>query len=367
MSTINWEILSCFSGMLRSNNSSVLLPTDMVFDILSYLPVKSLLRFKSVCSNWNGITQDFRFICLHYKRVPVFIGKKLPQSDEFKLLSSSGLVLEYATRPSHLPPSPNLRYRVRNPEMDHQILDIPDPEKPILNLCLFVDPNRQLLKLLSLVYDESLGDQVLGYEVLDLRSEESGTYSWRPINLPQQCRGETRMCELVKRHTNQTIVVIASGAAYSIWDAEAYSCIGIDILDMVNDTYIGHTTLSTSFYKKEDCMYWNGKLSFAKIVKEELHVLVLDVYKKKQIKWADEKLIIKLPFLKELSVVPQIKLSYVTNTNDLYFLWRDKESVCRFDMRMGKLTTLKSNYKEPQVVHIFGPCLFAFKGMQSSS
>lgn len=348
--------------MLSSNNSSVLLPTDIILDILSYLPVKSLLRFKCVSSNWNGITQDFRFICLHYKHIPVFIGRR-SATDEFKVLSAKGLVLEYATRP--LPPSPNFRYRIRNPEMDDQIFEVPDPEKPILNLLLVVDPDNQVLKLLSLVYDELLGDQVLGYEVLDLRSKES-SYSWRPINLPQQCRGETRMCELVKRHTNQTIVVFSFGTAFSIWDAEAYSYIGIDILDMVNDSYIGHTTLSTSFYTKDDFMYWNGKLSFAKIVKEELHVLVLDVYKK-QIKWADEKLIIKLPFLKELSVVPQIKPTHISNSNILYFLWRDKESVCRFDIRMGKLTTVVSNYKESQVLYFPGPCLFTFKGMQSSS
>ncbi|XP_055816333.1 F-box protein At1g30790-like isoform X2 [Solanum dulcamara] len=358
---------------ILSSRSPIFFPGEIIFEMLSYLPVKSLLRFKCVCKHWNDITQDFRFICLHYKRSPYYIGKMAPQSntttDEFKLLSSKGLILEYAIRPSHLTPSsPNLRYRIRNPEVHHQILEIPDSEKPILNMRMVFDTDNQILKLLSVVYDDELvGDQVIGYEVLDLLNEDS-SYSWRPLNLPQQSRGETRICKLVKKHTNQIKLVFASGTAYSIWNAEAYSHLGIDILDMVNDSYIGHTTFPTSdFYTKNDGILWNEKLALAKIVKEELHVLVLDVYKK-QIKWADHgKLIIKLPFLKELSVVPQIKLLYVSKTDKLYFIWRDKESICSFDITTGKLTTLVSSYVESQVQYITRPCLFTIKGMQSSS
>ncbi|XP_055814866.1 uncharacterized protein LOC129884607 [Solanum dulcamara] len=351
-----------------SSSSPTFLPREIIFEMLSYLSVKSLLRFKCVRKHWNSITQDFRFICHHYNHARFLISKKA--IDEFKLLSSKGLILEYAIRPSHLiPSSPNLRYRIRNPAVHHQILEIPDSEKPILNMCMVFDPDNQVLKLLSVVSDDELiGDhQVIGYEVLDLRNEES-IYSWRSVNLPQQSRGGTRMCKLVKKHTNQIKVVIAVGTAYIIWDAEAYSHLEIDILDMVNDSYIGHTIFPTgNFYTKDDGILWNGKLSLAKIVEEELHVLVLDVYKK-QIKWADHgKLIIKLPFLKELSVVPQIKLLYVYITNKLYFLWRDKESICSFDITTGKLTTLVSSYKESQILYITRPCLFTFRGMQSSS
>ncbi|KAH0727083.1 hypothetical protein KY284_002948 [Solanum tuberosum] len=365
-------------NILSSNTTPLFLPKDIIFDMLSYLPVKSVQRFKCVSQLWNIITQDFRFICLHFKHVRPLINynkkseENITTTDEYKLIFSRGLVLEYATRPSHFPCSPNLRYRVRNPELHDQIVEIPDSEKPILNMQMVVDPNNKVLKLLSLVYDELLEDQVLdqvlSYEVLDLQSEGSN-YSWRPINLPQHSRGKTRMCKLVKKHTGQIKVIVFTnlGIVYSIWDAEEYSHIGIDILDMVSESYIGHTTLPTCFYTKDDCKLWNGKLSFAKIVKDEVHVLILESYNKKHMKWADGKLIIKLPFLKDVSVEPVIKLLYLSNTNKLFFVWRDKESIHSFDIKTGKLTIILSNYKLSQGLYLSWPGLFTFKGLQSSS
>ncbi|WMV12384.1 hypothetical protein MTR67_005769 [Solanum verrucosum] len=95
---------------------------------------------------------------------------------------------EYATRPSHFPFSPNLRYRIRNPEMQNQFFEIPDSKSSIWYM---FDPDCQVLKLLSLVDD----GESIGYEVLDLQNEES-SYCWRPLvlNLPEQSQGETRIC-----------------------------------------------------------------------------------------------------------------------------------------------------------------------------
>uniref|UniRef100_M1CBT0 F-box domain-containing protein n=1 Tax=Solanum tuberosum TaxID=4113 RepID=M1CBT0_SOLTU len=152
--------------------------------MLCYLPVKSLLRFKCVCKHWDSITQDFQFICLHYKHSPLIIEEKPSNGsagckDEFEplpALPTRGLVLEYATRPSHFPFSPNLRYRIRNPEMQNQFFEIPDSKSSIWYMCIMFDPDCQVLKLLSLVDDR----ESIGYEVLDLQNEES-SYCWRPL------------------------------------------------------------------------------------------------------------------------------------------------------------------------------------------
>ncbi|XP_051152001.1 F-box/kelch-repeat protein At3g06240-like [Andrographis paniculata] len=46
------------------------LPEDLVLEILSRLPVKSLVRFRSVCTSWNhSIVKDFMFVSRHYKNV----------------------------------------------------------------------------------------------------------------------------------------------------------------------------------------------------------------------------------------------------------------------------------------------------------
>ncbi|XP_058187773.1 F-box protein At5g49610-like [Rhododendron vialii] len=46
------------------------MPEDVLMLILSRLPVKSLLRFKSVCKNWYSLIQSPCFISLHNNRSP---------------------------------------------------------------------------------------------------------------------------------------------------------------------------------------------------------------------------------------------------------------------------------------------------------
>ncbi|KAG5625673.1 hypothetical protein H5410_010891 [Solanum commersonii] len=184
--------------------------------MLCYL---SVLRFKCVCKHWNDITQDFQFICLHYnKHSPLFIEEKPSNGtaadckDEFEPLTDSptiGLVLEYATRPSHFPFSLNLRFRIRNPEMQNQIFEI---------MCIMFDPDCQ---------------RVDWFVVLDLQNEESSC-CWRPLvlNLPEQSQGETRICNKQSKNIG---VVFGMGIGYIFWDIDngvPNPSIGID---MVND------------------------------------------------------------------------------------------------------------------------------------
>nr|QOE44920.1 S-locus F-box-like protein 5 [Aquilegia coerulea] len=48
------------------NEEEFQLPEDIVFQILLWLPVVSLLRFKSVCKSWYSLIQSPRFISQHY-------------------------------------------------------------------------------------------------------------------------------------------------------------------------------------------------------------------------------------------------------------------------------------------------------------
>ncbi|XP_009612796.1 uncharacterized protein LOC107771610 [Nicotiana tabacum] len=346
-------------------SSSIFLLKEIIFEMLSYLPVKSLLRFKCVCKHWNATTQDFQFICLHFKRCPVLINKKPLEIESyatgFIILSTIGLILEYLI--CWVASSPNFIYRIRNPEM-HQILEIPDSQNPILNMHMVVDTDNQLLKLLSVIH--VIGDPglPLGYEVLDLRNEE-GTYSWQTLDLPKESRGETTILQnRICRHSTLFKIVDAIGTAYSMWDT-TNSHIGIDIVDMVNDSYIGHTTFPNGFYSKDDCILWKRKLSFAKVVKDEVHVMVLEDYNKQQIKWAEAKLIIKLPFLKEV-VQEQIKVLVGRRSKLCFSRWNwDKKSICTYDFKTGKVTTIVSSCNNSDLFEFITPCLFACKGMHA--
>ncbi|KAF8414200.1 hypothetical protein HHK36_002200 [Tetracentron sinense] len=44
------------------------LPSEIIVDILSRLPVKSLLRFRCVCKSWCAIVSDPHFVKMHLNR-----------------------------------------------------------------------------------------------------------------------------------------------------------------------------------------------------------------------------------------------------------------------------------------------------------
>ncbi|XP_058755920.1 F-box/kelch-repeat protein At3g23880-like [Vicia villosa] len=50
------------------NPSPVVLPNDLISEVLSILPVKSILRFKCVSNHWRTLISDHAFVKLHIKR-----------------------------------------------------------------------------------------------------------------------------------------------------------------------------------------------------------------------------------------------------------------------------------------------------------
>ncbi|XP_075086075.1 putative F-box protein At2g02030 [Nicotiana tabacum] len=57
--------------------TSIDVPTDTIFSILTRLPVKSLLRFKSVSKPWNAIISDDEFTKIHHHQTKALGRKKL--------------------------------------------------------------------------------------------------------------------------------------------------------------------------------------------------------------------------------------------------------------------------------------------------
>ncbi|PIA38553.1 hypothetical protein AQUCO_02700042v1 [Aquilegia coerulea] len=60
----------------------VLLPDDVVFRILLWLPVASLLRFKSVCKSWLSLIESSCFIIQHYHHLHLPNNNLLYQEEE---------------------------------------------------------------------------------------------------------------------------------------------------------------------------------------------------------------------------------------------------------------------------------------------
>ncbi|XP_059641809.1 F-box/LRR-repeat/kelch-repeat protein At1g09650-like [Cornus florida] len=53
--------------MASCNEIHQLLPEDVIIEILSWLPVKSVIRARAVCKNWNTITKNPSFVTKHFK------------------------------------------------------------------------------------------------------------------------------------------------------------------------------------------------------------------------------------------------------------------------------------------------------------
>uniref|UniRef100_M1CBT1 Uncharacterized protein n=1 Tax=Solanum tuberosum TaxID=4113 RepID=M1CBT1_SOLTU len=162
------------------------------------------------------------------------------------------------------------------------------------------------------------------------------------------------------------------GIGYIFWDIDngvPNPSIGIDVLDMVNDRYIGYTTFPMNYYTKDECILWNGKLSFAKIVKDELHILVLEFDYKKKMKLIDRKLVVKLPFMRELSAL-------ISDQSELWFWWKDKKKKSLnsfYDSTAKKVKYSHFNsghnysYAERSNYVLRRSCLVDFKGMNKTA
>ena len=46
----------------------VFLPDELITEVLSFLPVRSLMRLKCVCKSWKTLISDSTFVKLHLKR-----------------------------------------------------------------------------------------------------------------------------------------------------------------------------------------------------------------------------------------------------------------------------------------------------------
>uniref|UniRef100_M1DUD0 F-box domain-containing protein n=1 Tax=Solanum tuberosum TaxID=4113 RepID=M1DUD0_SOLTU len=266
------------------------LPDKLIFYILSNLPLSSLFKFRSVCKLWNTLFLHPHLAFLHYRN------------------SESGLNLDDLT--GTLKETENTLKDLENEDRDQVELDIPNP-----SLCIALDFvfDSLAVKLVS-VHEH-------GYEI----GRDKSTYCWRDVKLPNLHHENNN-----KRNGIQ--VFFRTGVAYCIWHIDNCTDIEIDVLDMINETYIGHTILPRGFFTSPSLMDWNGQLSFVEQVNDELRVLVLNDYRK--LRWDETTRIMKLNFLMELMTF----IAFADNSV-LFYMKQDKKSFCSYDMNTEILNT----------------------------
>ena len=328
------------------------LPKDVIIEILSSLPAKSLLRFKCVCKEWCSIIQDQVFIETHLNKAPFII--RYSDKDEtslgtyrivvgnFEAMGTvNGLSLEKSCDSEEC--------RIRNPTT-RQILDLRLPHPHKGTFCVvFCYKSLGQCKLVSLYKDETC----YGCQVLTIEKDDQ----WRDLEVPSSQGNKVLRVRLIntQREVVHYTMVILDGT-------EIY--VKIYTFDFENECF--STTNSTltqgSFTRssKVSVMAWDGCLSYAEVKEEALNVWVLEDYKKKR--WSKRKIVLPLTFLKENHIKLKNLIFYDVTSDELSFLWN--KSMFAYNMKTGTITCRSSAPEGKQVFCEFRETLVTLKGMR---
>ncbi|CAI9763613.1 unnamed protein product [Fraxinus pennsylvanica] len=259
--------------------TSSFLPDEIIFEILSWLPIKSLLRFKCVSKMWCSIIQDHKFMDKHRHqtsstmiyRNPIMMVDNLEDPDFQLVAYEMGVMFERNNK--------NGTQRLRKPAI-RQILDL--PRTPKYEGMWYIRATN-VLKLVGLHHHS-----VVGY---------GSWIDYSVVTVDSYLTRRDLSCSIGFQCLRPLPPTVIGTMFYGIrLGFEGYH--EIDCLDLEIDKIINTVKIPHDFFLdwSDVCpLVWNWKLSLARIEQEQLHVWVLEDYSKH--KWADGKIIIPLTFL----------------------------------------------------------------------
>ncbi|CAB4278016.1 unnamed protein product [Prunus armeniaca] len=294
------------------------LPFDIITEILSWLPIDSLVRFKLVCKNWYFfIVHDRKFIAKHKERTCLLRLRYVYKHEANKLtviLDKSfgmeafcaGLVLEKSLTNSQV-------FRIRNPAT-HQVLYLPNAHEGTRNVDFALNPSTHECKVVCF-YGK---DSEVGFEVLTIGKDEQ----WRPMKHPNT--------DLLKHR-------------------------GKPALQFIEDHLLsvrGLVTFSSLVF------HWNDCVAVADIAEEKLTMLVLEDYK--QHKWS--KKTVRVTFLEDHMTLLKDPF-FVINADSDGLNFRFKDRFIRYDLKREIIE--KVNIRQGSNFWFVKPSLIALKGMKT--
>lgn len=333
------------------SNSEPFIPHEIYFEILGWLTVADLLRCKCVCKKWFAMIQDRKFIEMHMKRA----GRRYLHKSEdgtrgsneidqtFEILYHfDGLLVELGCSSQEL--------RIRNPAT-RRILDLPYPNQEPSQLFISYLPCTGSYKVVS-VYDGELEGQKSGCEVLDIGS---GNLLWKPLEIFNY-HEQDRMQEKIEVRMVGGIFHFTRFVEDGLGEFEIVS------MDLDNEVFTCCKVPKRLLSNCQRLMSWNQNLSLASIVDEELHVWVLEDYKKQ--KWADRKIVIPLPFLKK---DPNMKecLDPCSVEGGIVWFCVNYVKLVGYDFKSLKVADVICAPEGEKLVCAYHPSLVTLKGMQA--
>lgn len=327
------------------------LPNHIICEILSWLPVKSLLRFKCVCKTWFNIIQDPEFITIHMVRAPCsWVYQSTYNENSCANFTFStywqGLVLERNNSTN--------AYRLRNPAT-RQILDLPCPpsHQNIIYINIFFIPKTSDLKLLNISCLQEEGDiHTKRYNILSIND-----LTWKYVD-STSC--DPTKFQVRKLHAETKFYLFKLGLV-----GDSY----FDCLDLENDRITRDIKIPRKLFldwKNVHALNWkDGKLALACIdQKQQLNLWILEDDKKN--KWAETKITISLTFLKDYpSMSSQNIIPWTVKENQIwwYHVTHDSQDIFVFDIESREVDFQTSPTTKKKILYIDKPSLTYIKGM----
>ncbi|PRQ28574.1 putative F-box domain-containing protein [Rosa chinensis] len=317
------------------------LPFDVILEILTWLPVNSLLRFKCVCKQWCSlIKEDRKFITKYMDRAtPLQLTHLHKCGDFYKVDYGYGLYLEK---------SDDFGCRIRNPATQ-QVLYLPYADEDIVLLRFYYDSVTDERKVLR----RRNSDNVLSYtfEIITIGKDDQ----WRPLyNIGKSPRsvhfyGADEGSDWLYNDFNTV-------------PPEIHSCDTRRECITTNAVPPGAFTDLT----KVSVLLWNDRLAVGDIANEALNVLVLEDFKEH--KWSKNKIVGPLKFLKDDPLFQKNwSIPWSFDSEKLMFLMRVNGSLRRifYDTRREIIMKIKDERMEPGMEHMefYRPSLVTVKGM----
>ncbi|KAA8515451.1 hypothetical protein F0562_018938 [Nyssa sinensis] len=296
-------------------------PNEIIIEILSWLPVKILVRLKCVCKQWYTLIQDRHSIEKNMSRTTSVshqynkIVATLSRDSYQVICGCDGLLLTRS--------SASNKHWIQNPTTC-QMLELPDPHEGSFGITFSFIPSTSNYKLVS-VYDdkEEPGDE--GCEVLTVGS--AAVHCVRVFNVGSNIYEEVVSLDL---------------------ETECFTI----------------TALPQGLNPDWEALDWDGKLSLASRVKEDLYVMVLEDYKKH--KWGAEIGVVPLGFMKENQDMDGHLIPLYARGGNLWF-WLEDKKIFAYNIGTRKIThrvPAAEGYGISKTFYCCPPSLATMKGMR---
>lgn len=342
-------------------------PFEIMAEIMTWLPVISLMRFKCVCRQFcTLICQDLQFIEKHRKRTtPERLNVEQIVEDSTKIPMLNGnkyeiFPLQYGFHGLMVVKDlASQFYYLRNPSTRH-ILCLPDPPEGT-NFFVPASSIKTLLtgdcKLLSYYrnYTES------GFQILSVNRDKH----WRPLKLPDDDDQQGQLTVVVMRKRCFVFDIGLTSTSVCLWmkiykDGLDHMCLKVLSFDIMDERFSTMTLPSfpRGFFSdllEVHLMSWNGCPAVAELTNEALNVMVFERDNKEKKLTGTSRIVVPLRFLREnLSMKDQLVCSSA-NSNVLTFT-KHGEYFC-YDMKSEMFWATRTK------TFLFKPSLVTLEGM----